>query len=67
MSARFEFGEDICRIFGEDPNKVQSITVRVEAGGMVAVAVERAATQEELNQVLQSFRVYTITPLDEDG
>ncbi len=58
-------GVKLCEIFGQDPARVQSITITVETGAVAHATVERQVTDVEAREVVSLFSNYKLELVSE--
>ncbi|USS54863.1 hypothetical protein [Pseudomonas kermanshahensis] len=56
-----ELGQSVCRVLGLDPEKVASITIRMEPNTAAAVEVVRTINAKEGEQIAGALEVYGLT------
>ncbi len=48
----FEFGKRLCAALGIDPNLTQSVTLKMEAGGLPKIQYEHLLSRDQAEHVL---------------
>lgn len=53
---------EMCRMLGEEPSKVNSIAIVMEAGNVASIYITRYLTQEEKGKVIVALKKFHIMP-----
>lgn len=54
----FQFGKDICAIFGLNANKTQSITIKIIPDDLVMVEAKVILFDEDANKIVEIMKKY---------
>ena len=54
----FQFGKDICAIFGLDPSKTQSITIKIIPDDLVIVEAKVILFEEDTTKIIEEMNTY---------
>lgn len=56
LATSIEFGADMCRALGLNPDQVRHLTLSVEPGGLLTLAAEMMPTAEEIAAVIAELK-----------
>ncbi len=61
-----ELGTEVCKALGLNPDCIRSIGIRMVAGDVATVMVERHITHTEAKDIVTAFDLYALLPKPEE-